>query len=193
MPDPADKQPEAAAADSAQTRPEKDDGLVDLTVGELTVRLRRLDSSDGMAEAAVHWHEIVILNQYIANLRSRCWLDMPLRADRIEGAGYRVGEVLLQHLGDVDAAVLQDICNQVGEIFSDLLPYSPDEDIPETPNAKATERLARIMEERRKSVAKLLRALLADSADRAPERLDALMNHVWTAGEISQVLDAVLG
>ncbi len=192
MPDPADKKPEAAAAHNALDA-DKDDGLVDLKVGELTVRLRRLDSSDGMTEAAVHWHEVVILNEYIANLRSRCWLDMPLRADRIEGAGYRVGAVLMQHLGDIDAAVLQDICNQVGEIFSDLLPYASDEAIPETPNAKATERLARIMEERRKSVAKLLRALLADAEDRAPERLDQLMNHVWTAGEISQVLDAVLG
>ena len=163
---------------------------VTVRIGEREVELRVLDSSDGMEEAGVAFQEVLLLTEWIEKVRVRFFLDSPTRQDRLEVARCKVLAAALQT--GCDEAAADGIADALMPVLDSLTPAGPP-DLPEKPTEVVVERIARVMEERRKAAAKLLRLLVVDEADRDKEALEALAEQLRDESVLTRVLDAVLG
>lgn len=169
-----------------------DDRTVTLKFGDLSIDVEKLSSSDAHVEASVQWQVICLLSEYIATLRSRCWLDYPSRAERIEAAGIKVYAILADARKFEDDAELAALVSSIGTVFGELLPYAPEDRIPDAPNEKAMERLARVYEARRTAFCKLIRELIVDPERKDPDTIERIGDFCRDPGAMAKVLDSII-
>jgi len=171
------------------------DNTVTLALGAVELTCRALDSSDACREASIALMEMQLHTEWIARVRERFFVDSPGRRQRLELAGDRVGAILLQHCRTDDAPALQAACEAVGRVFESLMPGT-DADLPEVPNERVFERLARVCELRRLALGKLLRCLRTDTPQdpaEADRQIAAALDAARDTDAADRILDALLG
>lgn len=161
---------------------------VTLKLDDISCEVRTLTSGDADAEANVFLQEIILHTEWIQRVRERFFVDSPSRRQRLEQAGFEIGALLLQAAVPTESAPA--LTAQIGRVFEKLLPGAGP-DLPEAPNDVVFERLARVLEARRKALAKLLQELCTDTEYKA--NIEPIVNRIRDDATLNRVLDAVMG